>query len=178
MLLPATPAPTSQQIAVPANLPPASPLAVGIPERFLQYSTIELARRIVAGIDEPLQLAVAMGLTTDQWQVLESHPHFRKVMEQARTDANSPAGLADQVRLKALVALNEGGVLDMVDVMSNTSNAPAVRKGAFDSLADVAGITKQKDQQAAQVGAGPLVMINFPAGVGAPVTIGARVIDV
>jgi hypothetical protein len=60
--------------------------------------------------------------------------------------------------------------------MSNPANAPQVRKGAFDSLADVAGITRQKDQQANQVGSGPLVTIVMPGGP--PVTIGtAKVID-
>jgi hypothetical protein len=172
MFVPNTPAPTSAAIEGPTTLPAASPLAVGVSDRFLQYDARELARRIVAGLDQPLQLAIGMGLTPEQWQVLEFHPHFMKLMGEARDEANSANGLVDQVRLKALMALNEGGVLDMASIMADPKTAPNIRKGAFDSLADVAGITRHKDQQASQAGAGPLITIIMPGGNASPRVIG------
>lgn len=178
MLLPSTPAPAMTALAVPEPLPPASPLAAGIPEHFLRHSAHELARRVAMQIDDPVQLAVSMGLTETQWQVLSAHPYFKQLLDQAQADANSSAGLMDRVRLKALMALDYGGILDMVDLMSSPDTPPLVRQRTFDSLADVAGVSRQKDSAPNQVGVGPIVQINFPAGMGAPVTIGtATVID-
>ena len=133
---------------------------------------MELARRIVAQLDTPVQLAADMGLSEDQWMVLEKHPHFIRLMDEARSEANSAAGLADRVRLKAMVVLDQGGILDMAGIINNTALAVGARVDAFKAIADVAGITKQKDQQASQVGAGPLVVIqmaNMP-----PTQIGVR----
>lgn len=170
MLFPNSPAPTA---AAPQSLPAASPLAVGVTDRFLQYNARELARRIVAGLDRPMELARGMGLSAEQWQVLEHHPHFQRLLADAREDANSANGLVDQVRLKALVALNEGGILDMATIMADPATAPNIRKGAFDSLADVAGITRHKDQQASQAGSGPIIQINLSSGGGSSVSIGS-----
>lgn len=144
-------------------LPPASPLAVGITDRFLRQDAPELARRIVAELDQPIQLATAMGLTAVQWNVLEHHPHFQSLMAEARSEASSATGLADRVRLKALMALDQGGVLDMVSVMANSDTSDINRIKAFDALSDVAGLTKTKDAQAQQVGSGPLVTIIMPS---------------
>lgn len=177
MLLPQGPAP-SAALTLPEPLPPASPLAAGIPEHFMRHHAHELARRVAMEIDHPVQLAIAMGLTETQWQVLQAHPHFKAQVDQAKIEANSAAGLSDRVRMKALMALDHGGILDMVDLMSNKDTPPLVRQRTFDSLADVAGLSKPKDQTPNQVGSGPLVTIVMPQGAGSPVTIGTgRVID-
>lgn len=165
--------PPALPAASPAPSP--SPMAMGVSARWLQQNLPELARRIVANIDRPVQIAADMGLSDDQWLVLEHSAVYKKAIADATTEANSAAGLADRVRLKALMALDNGGILDMVDIMSNPETAPGVRKGAFDSLADVAGITKHKDQQASQAGTGPLIVIQTH---GNSVAIGnGRVID-
>lgn len=172
------PAPTAPALlGVPLPAGTISPLAVGIPIEFLQRDATELARRIVAQIDTPLQLAHSMGLNDAQWLVLAQHPHFLQVMREAKAEANSAAGLADRVRLKALMVLDQGALLDMAQIINSQAAAPNARVGAFNAIADVAGITKQKDQQASQAGAGPLVVINMPSSSGGPVTIGGRTID-
>jgi hypothetical protein len=142
----------------------------------MRHHAHELARRIAMELDDPLQLAIAMGLTATQWQVLQTHPHFKAQVEQAKAEANSAAGLADRVRLKALMALDHGGILDMVDLMSNKDTPPLVRQRTFDSLADVAGLSKPKDQTPNQVGSGPLVTIVMPQAAGAPVTISSHTV--
>lgn len=178
MLLPSGPAPSANLLAIPEPLPPASPLAAGVPENFLRYNAHELARRIAMKLDEPLQLALAMGLTAVQWQVVQAHPYFKELVDNATIEANSANGLVEQVKLKALVAINEGGILDMVELMSSKDTPPLIRQRTFDSLAAVAGVSRQKDQAPNQVGAGPIVTINFPQGMGSPVTIGTgTVID-
>lgn len=170
--LPPMPAPSVPVPLSPAPaLPPASPLAAGISESFLRQDAIELARRIVLEIDEPLQLAVSMGLTEVQWAVLRGAPYFQQLMAQARTEATSAAGLADKVRLKALIALDQGTLLDLVSVAASTGN-PMARIKAVGELAEIAGLKKQKEQQVAQVGAGPLVQINLPSPGAAPVIVG------
>lgn len=173
--LPPGPAP----IVATSALPPEtlSPLALGVTAKFLQRDAMELARRIVAQLDTPVQLAADMGLSEDQWTVLRQHPHFLRLMEDARSEANSAAGLADRVRLKAMVVLDQGGILDMAGIINNGSLAVGARVDAFKAIADVAGITKQKDQQASQVGAGPLVQIFMPQAPDQPVNIGGRVIE-
>lgn len=171
--LPPGPAPIALGAALPADT--LSPLAIGVTSKFLQRDALELARRIVAQLDTPVQLAADMGLTSDQWMVLERHPHFQKLMAEARSEANSAAGLADRVRLKAMTILDQGGLLDMAGVINNTALPAGARVDAFKAVADVAGVTKQKDQQASQVGAGPLVVIqmaNMP-----PTQIGVRAVE-
>lgn len=171
--IPPGPAPLGQALA-PST---PSPLALGVTSKFLQRDAPELARRIVAQLDTPVQLATDMGLLEDQWLVLQEHPHFKRLLEDARAEANSAAGLADRVRLKAMMILDQGGLLDMAGVISNSVIAAGARVDAFKAIADVAGITKQKDQQASQIGAGPLVQIIMPHAPDHPVTIGGRIIE-
>jgi hypothetical protein len=142
--------------------PPASPIAAGISDSFLQRDAIELARRIVAELDDPLQLAVAMGLSEAQWAVLQRHPHFLRTLDAARSEANSAAGLADRVRLKALVIMDQGGLLDMAQIMNDGISPATARVAAFNAVMDAAGIAKQKDSGASQIGSGPLVTIIMP----------------
>jgi hypothetical protein len=166
--LPPAPAPAP-------SLPPASPLAVGITETFLTRDAMELARRIVAEIDQPLQLAVNMGLTEVQWNVLQHHPHFKKLLDEAKSEANSAAGIADRVRLKALMALDAGGILDMAEILASAHSGTANKIKAFAELKDISGLVRQKDQQAAQVGGGPLVTIIMPSAPAQPVE--ARIVS-
>lgn len=156
-------------------LPPASPIAAGISEQFLRRDAMELARRIVAKMDDTLQLATSMGLTELQWDVLRHHPHFERCLQEAQAEANSAQGLADRVRLKALMVLDQGGILDMAGVLVSPQSTPVNRIQAFNSLVEVSGLAKQKDQQANQVGGGPLVQIVFPESL--PATIKARVVS-
>lgn len=171
--LPPGPAPVTGALAPETP----SPLAVGVTSKFLQRDAPELARRIVAQLDTPVQLAADMGLSEDQWLILQRHPHFQRLLDDAKAEANSAAGLADRVRLKALMVLDQGGILDMAGVVSSPQAAIGARVDAFKALADVSGITKQKDQQASQVGAGPLVQIIMAHAPDKPVTIGGRVIE-
>lgn len=144
---------------------------MGIPKEFLERDTLQLARYIIAEIDTPLQLAVSMGLNEAQWAVLKDHPHFHRCMTEARAEANSASGLVDRVRLKAMVAIDSGGILDMAQIAGNPALAATARVAAYNALVDTAGLAKTKDAQASQAGAGPLVTINMPSRDGAPVRI-------
>lgn len=172
--VPTTPAPLARPVADLSTV--SSPIAVGIASRFLQRDSLELARRIVAQLDSPLQLAQDMGLDAAQWAVLSCHPHFLAQMEAARSEANSAAGLADRVRLKALTVLDQGALVDMAGIINDASASTTSRVAAINAVADIAGITKQKDQQASQAGAGPLVQIIMPSAA-AGITIGGRIIE-
>jgi hypothetical protein len=170
------PAPRIPPPPSPAPLAPASPIASGISASFLQRDAIELARRIVAKIDSPLQLAVDMGLTETQWAVLQHSAHFKSLLAVAQSEANSAAGLQDRVRLKALMALDAGSILDLAGIVNNTTLPVGGRVNAANTLVDIAGLAKQKDQQAAMAGSGPLVVIHMnPASP--PVEIGGRIIE-
>jgi hypothetical protein len=61
------------------------------------------------------------------------------------------------------MVLNTGGILDMADVLTSAHTTPDSKIKAFNSLVEVSGLAKQKDQQATQVGSGPLVQIIMPA---------------
>lgn len=172
---PAMPAPNA--LVVPAQPMGATPLSVGLSARFLQTEAVELARMIAAGIDDGVQLAADKGLKPDQWLVLEGSPHFQRLLTEARTELSSAAGLADKVRLKALTALDYGGIAQIAAVMFDGNARDADKLAAANTLKEIGGLTKQKDTQASQVGGGPLINIVFGPG-SAPVTIGTgTVID-
>jgi hypothetical protein len=158
---------------LPASQP--SPLAVGIPRQFLEREVLELARRVVAQLDSPRALALDMGLDTAQWSVLEHHPVYKSALAAAQAEANSAAGLADRVRLKAMVVLDRGGLLDMAQIINDAGVSAAARVGAFNAVMEAAGIAKQKDQTASQAGSGPLVVIHLPTSDGAPIIVGQPV---
>lgn len=172
--VPSSPAPSALPENFPTTLPPSypSPLAVGISRQFLERDVLELARRVVAQLDSPAALAMDMGLDHAQWGVLEHHPVYKAALASAQAEANSAAGLADRVRLKAMVVLDRGGLLDMAQIINDTSATTTGRVAAFNAVMEAAGIAKQKDQTASQAGTGPLVVIHMPSSSGAPIIVG------
>lgn len=169
MSFPTHPAPTT--LPMPVTPQYASPIAVGIPLEFMAREALDLARYVVAELDEPIQLARAMGLDDAQWLVLNQSTQWKQLLLKAQAEANGPQGLADRLRLKAMMAIDNGGVIDMASIMANPGAPVNARIAAFNALNDLSGLAKQKDQQAAQTGSGPLVNIIMPKRDGAPVQI-------
>lgn len=147
-----------------AQLTPASPLDTGLTADWMHRKGPELARRIVAKIAGARELALDYGLTESQWDAVRSSPYFRSLVAQAQEEAMSAAGISDRLRLKAMLILDQGGLLDMAGLLADSKVSPSVRATVFGELAAVAGLHKNKDGGgggASQVGSGPLVVIQM-----------------
>ena len=147
-----------------AQITPTSPLVAGLPADWLIRKGPELARRIVAKIAGARELALDYGLTEAQWDAVKASPYFRRLVADAQEESMSAAGIADRLRLKAMLILDQGGLLDMAGLLADAKVSPNVRANVFGELAAVAGLNKGKDSGgggASQVGSGPLVVIQM-----------------
>ncbi len=157
--------------AVVAALP-VSPYTVGISREFMAKSAAELARDIVAGLDHASSLAAAYGLTAAQWEVLKVWPAFRKQLETAVTELSGPMGMAERIKRKALMALDQYGIVDAATIAGDPKVGAATRLDAIGTLMAAGGIGAKSQQPGGSAGAGPLFVINLPGAtqiaVGAP----------
>lgn len=147
-----------------AQLAPTSPLDAGLSADWMNRKGPELARRIVAKIAGARELALDYGLTDTQWEAVRNSPFFRSLVATAQEEAMSAAGISDRLRLKAMLILDQGGLLDMAGLLADSKVSPNVRATVFGELAAVAGLHKGKDSGgggASQVGSGPLVVIQM-----------------
>lgn len=158
-------------MSTPVPLPPPlqavnTPLSAGISHDFLRRNAAELAKDIVLRIDGARNLAVLQyGLTDAQWQVLKAWPGFIEMVRAASEELAGPVGVAERARRQARLAIAEFGITDMATIMGDPNIGAQHRVKAFDSLAEIGGISGKAAvaQQAAGFG-GPLIQINFPDG--------------
>lgn len=138
-----------------------SPIKAGISPEFMRRQAPELARDIAAGLDAASELAKAYGLSEAQWLVLKDWVPFRNLLQTAVQEMSGSLGAQERIKRKALMALDQVGVLDAATLSADPKVAPGVRLSALNFLADVAGINAKTQAPGGQ-GGGPLIVINIP----------------
>lgn len=132
-----------------------------------------LARDVAMQLGTGEDLAKHWGLTANQWSALTTMPVFTEMVRRATEELASTDGLAEKIRRKAAMAV-ENGLVDVVSIMVNPQASASLRLEAFSELKELAGLTKNATQQGAAGVSGPIIQINF--GNNAPtktITIGA-----
>lgn len=145
-----------------------TPHQMGISPDFMKRSAPELARDIASELDAPEALAHSYGLTPAQWGVLRDAPAFKALLDAARAELGGTAGLAERVRRKAALMMDRVGLLDIGAIMGNPQVSAAVRVDAFNSIKDLAGMSKAQPATSAPGMSGPLIVINVPGPAGEP----------
>jgi hypothetical protein len=154
-------------MTVPATV---SPIAAGVDPRFMRTRAPDLARDIVAQIDTASSLAIAYGLTLEQWAILRELPAFKELCVKAAEDITSDAGIAALAARKAAMVIDRFGISDMAAVMGDPKAGAQHRVRAFEALAEVGKLTSKTGGSGSSAGAigagvaGPLIQINFPDG--------------
>lgn len=148
---------------------PLTPLKSGITLEFMARQAPELARDIVSQLDNASNLAAAYGLTPEQWAVLRDWPAFRTLVTTAMTEMAGTLGAAERIKRKALMALDQCGILDAATIAGNPKTADKTRLDAIEVLMLAGGLTSKTQQAGGGGGGGPLFVINL-TGL-APVTM-------
>ena len=91
-------------------------------------------------------LAKHWGLTPAQWGAMSVMPVFTEMVRRATEELASTDGLAEKIRRKAAMAV-ENGLVDVVAIMVNPQASAATRLEAFSELKELAGLTKNATQQ-------------------------------
>jgi len=166
-------------MTVPLPPPPPTAIAkpktvadVGISVEFLRHKAPHLARDLAMQLAPEDHLAAQWGLEKHQWDVLKTSPHFTALVRRATEELASPDGLAEKIRRKAALAI-EDGLVDVVGIMTSQAISPSVRMQAFGELKELAGLTKNATAQGAAGVSGPIIQINFGGGdTGKTITVG------
>lgn len=139
-----------------------SPLHIGISADFMRRRAPELARDIVAEIDGPEALAMSYGLSLEQWAVLRDSPAFKAAVADAHGDLSGPSGVVERVRRKAAMLIERVGLMDMGVLMGDPKTSAAVKVDVFNSIKDLAGMSKTQPSGSAPGMGGPIIVINVP----------------
>jgi hypothetical protein len=147
---------------------PVSPLRLGISQDFMKRRAPELAMDVAAELDTPEALARSYGLSPEQWGVLRDAPVFKALVSDAHAQLSGPAGVAERVRRKAAMMIDRVGLLDMGTIMGDPKASASTKIDAFNSIKDLAGLSKQQPATSAPGTSGPMIIINVPGPGGEP----------
>lgn len=132
----------------------------GISVDFLRHKAPLLARDLAMQLGSGEELAKHWGLTPAEYATLTQMPAFTEMVRRATEELASPDGLAEKIRRKAAMAV-ENGLVDVVGIMVNPQASASLRLEAFSELKELAGLTKNATQQGAAGVSGPIIQINF-----------------
>lgn len=153
-------------------VPPPSPASVLIPIDFLRHKAPQLARDVAMQLAPGEYLAEQWGLTRQQWDVLRNSQTFIDMVRRATEELASSDGLAEKIRRKAALAV-DNGLVDVVGIMTDPKASPNIRMTAFSELKELAGLTKNATQAGSAGVSGPIIQINFGEGKdGKTITVG------
>lgn len=136
------------------------PTAVGVSVEFLRNKAPFLARDYAMQLAPGPQLAESWGLTPAQWDALVQSPVFLDMVRQANEELATPDGLAEKIRRKAGMVVEQVGVLAAARILTSSTSAPGVVLNALSELKELAGLSKQATNAGLGATSGPLIQIN------------------
>lgn len=137
-----------------------TPADVGITVEFLRNKAPFLARDLAMQLAPGDHLAQSYGLTPAQWNVLSTAPMFLDLIQKAHEDLSGPEGVAEKVRRKAALIIENVGLMDMATIMADPKATASNRIDAFSQIVTLAGLNKNATSVGQAGVGGPLIQIN------------------